>query len=143
LCPRNCQRADKVLSSCRAAAGVAQLPSSARGWIRKAGNEGFIKLIEDSGRWLLIDATSARSTWGEVLGALAIAVHGQVLVADLRAPRHGHSAGGEGRRAIQPLWVTSESGAGSCRHQPQDERGEDQLHRQLHLSARHDDDVRP
>ncbi len=35
------------------------------------------------------------------------------------------------------------SGLASCRHQPQYERSEDQLHGQLHLPARHDDDVRP
>jgi hypothetical protein len=35
------------------------------------------------------------------------------------------------------------SGPASCLHQPQDERGEDQLHGQLHLPARHDDDVWP
>jgi pyruvate/2-oxoglutarate dehydrogenase complex dihydrolipoamide dehydrogenase (E3) component len=65
--------------------GIAQLPSSARGWIHKAGNDGFIKLIEDSGRGVLVGATSAGPAGGEVLGALAVAVHGQVPVADLRA----------------------------------------------------------
>ena len=35
------------------------------------------------------------------------------------------------------------SGVASCRHQPQDHRSEDQLHRELHLAARHDDDVGP
>jgi pyruvate/2-oxoglutarate dehydrogenase complex dihydrolipoamide dehydrogenase (E3) component len=65
--------------------GIAQLPSSARGWIHKAGNEGFIKLIEDPGRGVLVGATSAGPAGGEVLGALAVAVHAQVPVADLRA----------------------------------------------------------
>jgi hypothetical protein len=39
--------------------------------------------------------------------------------------------------------VDGRSGLASCRHQPQYERSEDQLHCQLHLPARHDDDVRP
>ena len=39
--------------------------------------------------------------------------------------------------------VGGRSGLASCRHQPQYERSEDQLHCQLHLPARHDDDVRP
>ena len=64
--------------------GITQVPSSARGWIHKAGNEGFIKLIEDSGRGVLVGATSACPAGGEVLGTLAVAVHGQVPVADLR-----------------------------------------------------------
>ena len=65
--------------------GIAQVPSSARGWIHKAGNDGFIKLIEDSHRGVLAGATSAGPAGGEVLGALALAVHAQVPVADLRA----------------------------------------------------------
>ncbi len=64
--------------------GITQLPASARGWIHKAGNDGFIKLIEDSQRGVLVGATSAGPAGGEVLGALAVAVHGQVPVADLR-----------------------------------------------------------
>jgi pyruvate/2-oxoglutarate dehydrogenase complex dihydrolipoamide dehydrogenase (E3) component len=66
-------------------AGTAQVPSSARGWIHKAGNDGFIKLIEDTHRGVLAGATSAGPVGGEVLGALAVAVHGRVPVADLRA----------------------------------------------------------
>jgi pyruvate/2-oxoglutarate dehydrogenase complex dihydrolipoamide dehydrogenase (E3) component len=64
--------------------GTTQLPSSARGWIHKAGNDGFIKLIEDAQRGMLVGATSAGPAGGEVLGALVVAVHGQVPVADLR-----------------------------------------------------------
>ncbi len=64
--------------------GITQLSSSARGWIHKAGNDGFIKLIEDSDRGVLVGATSAGPAGGEVLGALVVAVHGQVPVADLR-----------------------------------------------------------
>jgi len=64
--------------------GITQVPSSARGWIHKAGNDGFIKLIEDAQRGMLVGATSAGPAGGEVLGALAVAVHGQVPVSDLR-----------------------------------------------------------
>jgi pyruvate/2-oxoglutarate dehydrogenase complex dihydrolipoamide dehydrogenase (E3) component len=64
--------------------GTTQLPSSARGWIHKAGNDGFIKLIEDTSRGVLVGATSAGPAGGEVLGALVVAVHGRVPVADLR-----------------------------------------------------------
>jgi pyruvate/2-oxoglutarate dehydrogenase complex dihydrolipoamide dehydrogenase (E3) component len=65
--------------------GITQLPSSARGWIHKAGNDGFIKLIEDAQRGVLVGATSAGPAGGEVLSALVVAVHGQVPVAGLRS----------------------------------------------------------
>ena len=65
-------------------AGITQVPSSARGWIHKAGNDGLIKLIEDTERGVLVGATSAGPVGGEVLGALVVAVHGQVPVAALR-----------------------------------------------------------
>ena len=64
--------------------GLAQVSSSARGWIHKAGNDGFIKLIADTERGVLIGATSAGPVGGEVLGALAVAVHGEVPVEHLR-----------------------------------------------------------
>ncbi|HCT78424.1 MAG TPA: pyridine nucleotide-disulfide oxidoreductase [Micromonosporaceae bacterium] len=65
-------------------AGLAKVPSSARGWIHKAGNDGFIKLVADTERGVLIGATSAGPVGGEVLGALAVAVHGEVPVEHLR-----------------------------------------------------------
>ena len=64
--------------------GSTQLPSSARGWLHKTGNDGFIKLIEDARRGVLVGATSAGPPGGEVLSALTVAVHAQVPVADLR-----------------------------------------------------------
>ena len=48
---------------------ITRLPSSARGWIHKAGNDGFIKLIEDTARGILVGATSAAPVDGEVLSA--------------------------------------------------------------------------
>jgi pyruvate/2-oxoglutarate dehydrogenase complex dihydrolipoamide dehydrogenase (E3) component len=65
--------------------GITQLPSSARGWIHKPGNDGFIKVIEDAGRGVLVGATSVGPAGGEVLGALAVAVHAQVPVGVLRS----------------------------------------------------------
>ncbi len=66
------------------AVGLAQVPSSARGWIHKAGNEGIIKLVVDAERGVLVGATSAGPAGGEVLSALAVAVHAQVPVDALR-----------------------------------------------------------
>jgi pyruvate/2-oxoglutarate dehydrogenase complex dihydrolipoamide dehydrogenase (E3) component len=62
---------------------VSPIPSSDRGWIHGPGNDGFIKLIADAGAGMLVGATSAGPAGGEVLGALAVAVHAQVPVAVL------------------------------------------------------------
>lgn len=64
--------------------GLTQVPSSSRGWIHKAGNDGLIKLVEDADRGVLVGATSVGPAGGEVLGALAVAVHAQVPVQTLR-----------------------------------------------------------
>jgi pyruvate/2-oxoglutarate dehydrogenase complex dihydrolipoamide dehydrogenase (E3) component len=64
--------------------GLSQVPSSARGWIHKAGNEGFIKIVEDANRGVLVGATSAGPVGGEVLSALVVAVHAEVPVDRLR-----------------------------------------------------------
>ena len=68
----------------RARTGMAQVPSSARGWIHKAGNDGFIKLVEDAERGVLVGATSAGPSGGEVLGVLVLAVHAMVPTRRLR-----------------------------------------------------------
>jgi pyruvate/2-oxoglutarate dehydrogenase complex dihydrolipoamide dehydrogenase (E3) component len=62
------------------ATAVSQIPESARGWIHKAGNDGFIKLVADSDRGVLVGATSAGPTGGEVLSMLTLAVHAAVPV---------------------------------------------------------------
>ncbi len=64
--------------------GLAQLPSSARGWIHKTGNEGVIKLVADADRDVLVGATSAGPAGGEVLGMLALAVKAQLPLEELR-----------------------------------------------------------
>jgi pyruvate/2-oxoglutarate dehydrogenase complex dihydrolipoamide dehydrogenase (E3) component len=64
--------------------GITQIPSSARGWIHKAGNDGFIKLVADTRRDILVGATSAGPMGGEVLGALVVAIHGQVPITRLK-----------------------------------------------------------
>ncbi len=64
--------------------GRASLPSSARGWIHKAGNDGLIKIVADGARGVLVGAMSAGPAGGEVLGLLALAVHAEVPVARMR-----------------------------------------------------------
>jgi pyruvate/2-oxoglutarate dehydrogenase complex dihydrolipoamide dehydrogenase (E3) component len=64
--------------------GVSQVSSSARGWIHGPGNEGFIKLVEDTDAGVLVGATSCGPWGGEVLSMLTLAVHARVPVATLR-----------------------------------------------------------
>jgi pyruvate/2-oxoglutarate dehydrogenase complex dihydrolipoamide dehydrogenase (E3) component len=68
----------------RVRTGLTQVPYSARGWIHKAGNDGFIKVIEDADRSVLVGATSAGPWGGEVLSALQVAIRAEVPVATLR-----------------------------------------------------------
>ncbi|MEC3956506.1 NAD(P)/FAD-dependent oxidoreductase [Nocardia sp. CDC153] len=64
--------------------GCTEVPASTRGWIHKVGNDGFIKLVEDADRGVLVGATSVGPQGGEVLSALAVAVHAEVPTATLR-----------------------------------------------------------
>ncbi|MFP3906096.1 MAG: dihydrolipoyl dehydrogenase family protein [Acidimicrobiales bacterium] len=64
--------------------GFAKVPHTARGWLHKAGNEGFIKLVADTGGGVLAGATAMGPNGGEVLGLLTVAVHARVPVASLR-----------------------------------------------------------
>lgn len=63
--------------------GLTKVPDSARGWIHKAGNEGFIKVVEDSKTGVLVGASSMGPHGGEVLSALALAVHARIPVKTL------------------------------------------------------------
>jgi pyruvate/2-oxoglutarate dehydrogenase complex dihydrolipoamide dehydrogenase (E3) component len=65
--------------------GYTVLASSSRGWIHGPGNEGFIKLIVDTERGVLVGGTSAGQSGGEILGALSVAVHGEVPISTLKS----------------------------------------------------------
>src|SRR5579862_95774 len=62
---------------------VVDLPEVARGWIHGVGNDGFLKLVADASGGVLVGATSAGPSGGEVLGALAVAVHAAVPVSTM------------------------------------------------------------
>ncbi|MFF4290847.1 dihydrolipoyl dehydrogenase family protein [Streptomyces sp. NPDC001633] len=64
----------------RVRTSMVTIASSTRGWIHGPGNEGFIKLVEDADRGVLIGATSAGPAGGEVLHGLNVAVHAEVPV---------------------------------------------------------------
>ncbi|HEV7652494.1 MAG TPA: NAD(P)/FAD-dependent oxidoreductase [Actinophytocola sp.] len=64
--------------------GLTRIQDSTRGFIHKVGNDGFVKLVEDADRGVLVGATSAGPNGGEVLGALVVAVHAEVPTKLLR-----------------------------------------------------------
>lgn len=64
--------------------GTAQVPATSRGWIHGTGNEGFLKLVEDADRGVLVGATAAGPAGGEILYGLAVAVRASLPVATLR-----------------------------------------------------------
>jgi pyruvate/2-oxoglutarate dehydrogenase complex dihydrolipoamide dehydrogenase (E3) component len=63
--------------------GVQQISSNSRGWIHGPGNDGFVKLVEDAERGVLVGATVVSPYGGELLGMLTLAVHAQVPVATM------------------------------------------------------------
>lgn len=65
--------------------GKTDVASTARGWIHKVGNEGFIKLVADAEDGVIVGATAMGPGGGEVLGALSVAVHARVPLAELRS----------------------------------------------------------
>ncbi|GAA4883101.1 NAD(P)/FAD-dependent oxidoreductase [Saccharopolyspora cebuensis] len=64
--------------------GTTRLEDSPRGWIHQVGGEGVIKLVADADRGVLVGATVAGPRGGEIVGALAVAVHAEVPLARLR-----------------------------------------------------------
>lgn len=67
------------------ATGTTNVPSTARGWLHAVGNDGFIQLVADRARGVLVGATSVGPAGGEVLGLLALAVHARVPLEELRS----------------------------------------------------------
>jgi pyruvate/2-oxoglutarate dehydrogenase complex dihydrolipoamide dehydrogenase (E3) component len=63
--------------------GSVPISSSSRGWIHGPGNDGFVKLVEDTERGVLVGATVVGPYGGELLGLLTLAVHAEVPVATL------------------------------------------------------------
>jgi pyruvate/2-oxoglutarate dehydrogenase complex dihydrolipoamide dehydrogenase (E3) component len=85
--------------------GFVPLSASSRGFIHGPGNDGFIKVVADRSRGVLVGATSAGPSGGEVLGALSVAVHAEVPVDTLLSMIYAyptfHRAIGDALRALQ------------------------------------------
>ncbi|PZS28594.1 MAG: pyridine nucleotide-disulfide oxidoreductase [Pseudonocardiales bacterium] len=67
----------------RVRTGSEPMPSSSRGWIHGPGNDGFVKVVEDAERGVLVGATVVGPHGGELLGLLTLAVHAEVPVTTL------------------------------------------------------------
>jgi pyruvate/2-oxoglutarate dehydrogenase complex dihydrolipoamide dehydrogenase (E3) component len=65
--------------------GRTALASTSRGWIHGPGNDGFIRLIVDADRRVLVGATVVGPSGGEVLSALVVAVHAGVPIDRMRS----------------------------------------------------------
>jgi pyruvate/2-oxoglutarate dehydrogenase complex dihydrolipoamide dehydrogenase (E3) component len=65
--------------------GTGDQASSARGWIHKLGNQGFIKLVEDAEREVLVGATAMSPVGGEILSMLTLAIHARIPTGQLRS----------------------------------------------------------
>jgi pyruvate/2-oxoglutarate dehydrogenase complex dihydrolipoamide dehydrogenase (E3) component len=63
--------------------GHVPLSSTSRGFVHGPGNEGFIKVVADADRGVLVGATTAGPAGGEMIGALAVAVHAEVPISTL------------------------------------------------------------
>jgi pyruvate/2-oxoglutarate dehydrogenase complex dihydrolipoamide dehydrogenase (E3) component len=70
--------------------GRTDMASTARGWIHGPGNDGFIKLVADANRRIVLGATVIGPSGGEVLSALTVAVHAQVPVDSLLSMIYGY-----------------------------------------------------
>jgi pyruvate/2-oxoglutarate dehydrogenase complex dihydrolipoamide dehydrogenase (E3) component len=70
--------------------GRQQIASNSRGWIHGPGNDGFIKVVADADRGVLVGATVVSPYGGELLGMLTLAVHAEVPVRTLRTMHYAY-----------------------------------------------------
>jgi len=64
--------------------GIQKASVTSRGWIHGPGNDGFIKVVEDRDRGVLVGATSMGPRGGDVLGIFELAIKNQIPSDDLR-----------------------------------------------------------
>jgi pyruvate/2-oxoglutarate dehydrogenase complex dihydrolipoamide dehydrogenase (E3) component len=64
--------------------GIQKASVTSRGWIHGPGNEGFIKVVEDADRGVLVGATTMGPRGGDLLGLFELAIKMQVPSDELR-----------------------------------------------------------
>jgi len=74
----------------RVSTGSADISASTRGWIHGEGNDGFVKLVADADRGVLVGATVVGPSGGEILGMLTLAVHAEVPVRTLATMHYAY-----------------------------------------------------
>jgi pyruvate/2-oxoglutarate dehydrogenase complex dihydrolipoamide dehydrogenase (E3) component len=72
------------------AVGKTEMPASTRGWIHGPGNYGFVKLVADKARGVLVGATVVAPSGGEILGMLTLAVHAELPLAKLASMHYAY-----------------------------------------------------
>jgi pyruvate/2-oxoglutarate dehydrogenase complex dihydrolipoamide dehydrogenase (E3) component len=64
--------------------GLQKASVTSRGWIHGPGNDGFIKVVEDVDRGVLVGATTMGPRGGDILGIFELAIKARTPVDDLR-----------------------------------------------------------
>src|SRR6202048_4650522 len=64
--------------------GIQKASVTSRGWIPGPGNDGFIKVVEDADRGVLVGATTVGPRGGALLGLFELAIKLQIPSAELR-----------------------------------------------------------
>ena len=64
--------------------GIQEASVTSRGWIHGPGNDGFIKVVEDADRGVLVGATTMGPRGGDLLGIFELAIKMQIPSDELR-----------------------------------------------------------
>jgi pyruvate/2-oxoglutarate dehydrogenase complex dihydrolipoamide dehydrogenase (E3) component len=64
--------------------GIQKASVTSRGWIHGPGNDGFIKVVEDANRGILVGATTVGPRGGDLLGLFELAIKLQIPSDELR-----------------------------------------------------------
>jgi pyruvate/2-oxoglutarate dehydrogenase complex dihydrolipoamide dehydrogenase (E3) component len=64
--------------------GIQKASVTSRGWIHGPGNDGFIKVVEDGDRGVLVGATTMGPRGGDLLGLFELAIKLQIPTDELR-----------------------------------------------------------
>ena len=64
--------------------GIQKASVTSRGWIHGPGNDGFIKVVEDADRGVLVGATTVGPRGGDLLGIFELAIKLQIPSDELR-----------------------------------------------------------
>jgi pyruvate/2-oxoglutarate dehydrogenase complex dihydrolipoamide dehydrogenase (E3) component len=70
--------------------GGQRIAASSRGWIHGPGNDGFVKLVADAERGVLVGATVVSPAGGEIVGLLTLAVHARVPIRTLASMHYAY-----------------------------------------------------